>query len=366
MQKHLVIMIWDLGYGGIQTRIASLLTKLSESKYRSIKITLLLKRSWPRLISLPQLENLEIKSFSTDTYRGQQLQFLVWLIKQLWQVNPTHILTFSDRFSALAASFKKVAQVFGRKVKVTISEEIVLSKYLKQYEKWYWFFVIRVTYPWASQILVLTKAMKLDLQHFFSIPNHKINVLPTWISLNSSHKTQAKNIDLLFVGRLSPEKRVIWVIFLAKFFRQHRKKVTIVIAGSGIEFVRLKKLVALNHLENYLTLLNYQTQAQVQSLMKSSKVLLLPSQNEGLPMVILEAARFGVPTIAADFVGVDEVIDDQRTGIIVHSLAGFCDQTTQLLTDPARIYSLGEAAQAKVKREFSLTNLDQFLALVLK
>jgi L-malate glycosyltransferase len=42
--------------------------------------------------------------------------------------------------------------------------------------------------------------------------------------------------------------------------------------------------------------------------------LVLPSRNEGLPLAVLEALRAGVPVVASDIPGMDEAVEDGRTG----------------------------------------------------
>src|SRR5476651_1220495 len=106
MQKHLVILLWDLGFGGIQTRLNSILIHLAQKSGQSLKITLLVKRKQPVTFQVPPHLDIEIRAFSQDLYQGKQFQFSWWLLQQLFQLQPTHTLTFSDRFSVLAIIFK--------------------------------------------------------------------------------------------------------------------------------------------------------------------------------------------------------------------------------------------------------------------
>ena len=48
-----------------------------------------------------------------------------------------------------------------------------------------------------------------------------------------------------------------------------------------------------------------------------SSVMLMPSESEGLPMVLLEAGAFGLPCIISDIAGLEDVITDGENGFIV-------------------------------------------------
>src|SRR5258708_35043652 len=52
-------------------------------------------------------------------------------------------------------------------------------------------------------------------------------------------------------------------------------------------------------------------------LLWASDIFAMPSLNEGLGVAALEAMASGVPAIASDVGGLREVVEDERTGIVV-------------------------------------------------
>lgn len=96
--------------------------------------------------------------------------------------------------------------------------------------------------------------------------------------------------------------------------------------------------------------------------MRRSDIVLVPSviagdgDREGIPMIVYEAASLGMPTIASKHGGIPEVIEDGVTGILVaeRDVAAIAGSLLELIENPARRRSLGEAASQKARREFDI------------
>jgi glycosyltransferase involved in cell wall biosynthesis len=94
----------------------------------------------------------------------------------------------------------------------------------------------------------------------------------------------------------------------------------------------------------------------VPRLLAASDLLLLPSEDECLPMVILEAMSARLPVIATDVGGISEAVDDGRTGILVRPRdpSGLANALVDVLSDPERAGSMGHEGRRKVEADFSL------------
>ena len=91
-------------------------------------------------------------------------------------------------------------------------------------------------------------------------------------------------------------------------------------------------------------------------LLAVSDVLVLPSEDESLPFVILEAMSSRLPVIATDVGGISEAVDDGRTGILVspRDAEGLADAMVEVLGDRERARAMGFEGRRKVEAEFSL------------
>lgn len=94
----------------------------------------------------------------------------------------------------------------------------------------------------------------------------------------------------------------------------------------------------------------------VPDLLGASDVLVLPSWNEGLGMVLLEAAAASLPVVATNVGGMPEIVEDGRTGFLVPpgDAAALADRVVGLLNDPNAAASMGRAARRRVEQHFSI------------
>jgi alpha-maltose-1-phosphate synthase len=99
---------------------------------------------------------------------------------------------------------------------------------------------------------------------------------------------------------------------------------------------------------------------QLVPLITGATVFVVPSVYEPLGIVNLEAAACGTAVVASDVGGIPEVVDDGRTGLLVHYdpddlaafEAGLAARISELLADPARAHAMGAAGRERVLAEF--------------
>ena len=92
----------------------------------------------------------------------------------------------------------------------------------------------------------------------------------------------------------------------------------------------------------------------VEDLYAAMDLYVLASHREGFPRSAMEAAAMGVPVIATDIRGSRQVVDHERTGLLVpvRDPAVLAQAVSALCSDPARRSRMGSAGRAKAVREF--------------
>lgn len=120
-------------------------------------------------------------------------------------------------------------------------------------------------------------------------------------------------LKLLFVGRLSPEKRVNDLITVLK----NQQEVCLSIVGDGFQKDELIELAqTLGVTDRVIFLGRKKWGDELFSEMKKHDVLMLPSENEGLPLVIAEAMSCGLTVIASNVGGIPEIVKNDVNGIL--------------------------------------------------
>lgn len=89
------------------------------------------------------------------------------------------------------------------------------------------------------------------------------------------------------------------------------------------------------------------------SFYRSAEVLLLPSRQEGLGIVALEAMACGTPVIARRCGGIDRVLSESGGGVAAGSSKAFSDAVDRLLEDPAAAHEMGTAGRRWVEQHAS-------------
>ncbi len=127
---------------------------------------------------------------------------------------------------------------------------------------------------------------------------------------------------VLFVGRLHPEKRPQDFVRLAGKCRSSWPDVRFVVVGvthaDGDQFgVELRGLAGRMGVldDSYLTFAGHVE--DVNSLLARAIVLVIPSQREPFGLVALEAMRAAVPVVGTTGGGLDDIVEDGRTGYLV-------------------------------------------------
>ena len=104
--------------------------------------------------------------------------------------------------------------------------------------------------------------------------------------------------DVIYVGRLLGHKGVDLLVKALSKMKASHPDIRALIVGSGPERERIRQLAeSLGLEENIAFLGEVKDNERVFALMKSSKVLALPSSREGFGLVVLEANAAGVPVV---------------------------------------------------------------------
>jgi len=166
-------------------------------------------------------------------------------------------------------------------------------------------------------------------------------------------------IKIVFVGRLDKQKDPLLLLEgFNSLSSELKNKSQISIIGEGPKRKKLEDFIKENGLEDKVILLGDLSREEVFEFLRKSDIFVLTSNWEGFPRSILEAMSSSLAVIATDVGGVREAVS-QDCGILIKRAAQkeLKEALEKLLKNPQLIRKMGEAAQKRVKKEFSLDRM---------
>jgi glycosyltransferase involved in cell wall biosynthesis len=154
-------------------------------------------------------------------------------------------------------------------------------------------------------------------------------------------------------GRLSPDKGFDVLIRAAAVACTVDPGARFVVFGDGVLRDELPKQAAAAGLADKMAFAGFH--ADLDQLMPHADVFVLPSYNEGLPNVVLEASAAGVPVVATAVSGTPEAVLDGQTGHLVAAgdAPALANRLLRLLGDAGLRRRMGRAGRALMTGRFT-------------
>lgn len=162
---------------------------------------------------------------------------------------------------------------------------------------------------------------------------------------------------ILFVGRLEPQKSPFLLLETFDRLRKRHPDWHLVLVGNGPLKPAITSWITANQLETAVTLAGWR--GDIPSLLKGTDCLVLPSQWEGMPNVVLEAMAAGLPVVVSKVEGTKELIEHGTDGLLFEpdSRQELECQIETLLTDSRLALTLAKNAQLKVRKFFTFESM---------
>jgi glycosyltransferase involved in cell wall biosynthesis len=193
----------------------------------------------------------------------------------------------------------------------------------------------------------------------YGVKEEKITTVYNGVDLEKFPFTEKPHPEVFNVGilaRLSPEKNHRLFLDIAASMKAE-KDIQFYIAGDGPERASILEKIQKSGISDRVTLLGEVQEPH--TFLQSMDALLLTSEREVFPMVILEAMATGTPVITINRGGIPEAVADGQTGMMVdnHCTEAFCEKITSLKSDWKLRKSIILAARQKVARDFTSTQM---------
>jgi glycosyltransferase involved in cell wall biosynthesis len=183
--------------------------------------------------------------------------------------------------------------------------------------------------------------------------NHFANYIPE-IDARKNTGIPEDSFVLLFLGNFTKQKRPDRFIDIINSVKETIPNVHGLMVGDGALRSSVNNQISTLSLENNITCVGYKI--DVRPWIAMSDLLLLTSDTEGMPGVVLEAAAMKVSSISGDVGGVTEFIEHGVNGFIVDwnstNIPG-C-KICEIINENQDLKIIGDCASEKVKNTFSI------------
>jgi glycosyltransferase involved in cell wall biosynthesis len=169
-----------------------------------------------------------------------------------------------------------------------------------------------------------------------------------------------------FVGRLEPQKAILNFVEAIPRTLAKRPDVNFLIIGEGKLEDDVSALLDEYSLQNKVTRFRWIPHDELPACLSSLKLLVLPSNHEGLPNIMLEAMACGTPVLATAVDAIPDVITDRETGFFLHenSPASIAEGIVATLSYP-NLRQIVINARNLVESEFRYENVVKVWAAIL-
>jgi len=170
-----------------------------------------------------------------------------------------------------------------------------------------------------------------------------------------------KNLELdptaiycTFVGRLTQIKRPDRLLDVAAAMVKREVPIHFLVAGEGELFESSKARAAAEKLP--VTFLGWRK--DIDDLFAASDIAILSSDNEGIPLTLIQAAQAGLPILAPAVGSISDIVENDKAGFLTSPQPGaMASALSALATDEALRNRLGAAGKIHAHEFFSLERM---------
>ena len=356
---RVMLVIARMNVGGPAVLVADLMRNLDSSKFETRLVTGYCDENEADYLDevATDIKSIRVPGFGRSISIRKDLKAFFLLMREIRRFKPDVVHTHTakagvlGRIATLLArpTAKRIHTFHGhllhgyfdsRKVKMLVLLEKVLGF---------------VTYKFVA----IGNVVKADLVKAGIAKNSKFEVIyPGLQDLVIYPQLEArKTLDLdpektfvVYVGRLTQIKRPDRLIDLGRSLKLDYSATHLIIAGAG---ELLEELMAQSESESLpITFLGWRN--DIDKIFSASDIAVLCSDNEGIPLTLIQASQAGLPIVSTNVGSVSDIILDGVTGILTGVSANcLIKGVSKLLDDPDLRARLGKSGQMRAKELFS-------------
>lgn len=281
---------------------------------------------------ISKAEGVELKSIDMTRQITiiKDLKALIELYKYFKNQKPDIVYTFTPKAGLLGmmASFLsrvpvRIHNIVGMPLMEATGKKFILLKFIE-----------RLTYFFSTNLFCNSFGLKKFINENLTkkdvkvIAQGSINGVDTEFFKNTKtldekevirdkFKIDKKDFVITFVGRIVKDKGINELIEAFINLSKKYNNLKLLLVGDYEEHlnpIKNENKILIDSLDSIITV---GFQNDIRDFLSITDLFVLPSYREGLPNSLIEAGSFGIPLLATNINGCNEIIDDGITGILV-------------------------------------------------
>ena len=177
---------------------------------------------------------------------------------------------------------------------------------------------------------------------------------------------------IITIGRLIEKKGIAYGIRAVRRLKKEKLNVEYNIIGRGPLKKELESLIEELGLTEEVKLLGAKNHQEVISLLDYSHILLAPSvtasdaDQEGIPIVLMEAMAMGLLVVSTHYSGIPELIEEEKTGLLAgeKDVNAISEKIARLIKHPEISEKMAQFAHAFIEEHFEVEKLNDSLVRI--
>lgn len=199
------------------------------------------------------------------------------------------------------------------------------------------------------------------------VPGDRVRIIPNGVDTSKflPPRDGGRENVILFVGSLIERKGARYLLASVPDLLRSLPDYRIELIGEGPEEPQLRTMVDRSGVGDRVTFRGFLPQGEVSKAMQRARLFVLPSLEEGLGVVLLEALACGTPVVASDVDGIPDVVTPD-VGVLVPPAdpSALRDAIPGILCDPSRWSELSANARSRAVAHYDWDQIaGQFVAL---
>mgnify|MGYP003334845350 FL=1 len=358
---RIVHVIARMNVGGPAILISELINGLQDKNFQSFLITGYCQENEIDFLQANkmQVSEIRIKGFGRSVSLLSDILAFFRLMKALREIKPDIVHTHTAKAGVIGRLTALIAVPRAKRIHTFHGH--LLHGYFSNFKTQILILIEKLLAKITDQILTIGNQVRIDLLNAgigveskmrFVFPGIRVKSTISRKEIRSSLGISDEKLILIFVGRLTQIKRPDRLIKAFRLASNSVSNMTLLIVGDGdLREISEKLATGLD-----VRFLGWRT--DVYDLMNASDIAILTSDNEGMPITLIEAAHLGLPAISTDVGSVSDVVIHSKTGFLTSLDELEIAERIKVLAGSSLIRKeFGTAAKSIATSKFSVENM---------